>query len=121
MKILLGAAALLCSFAANAGFIHPLDFDGSEAQKQEVINFIQTKVKADYCDGQLDMCQPTTLRMMEQQNLTAFKKLTQANDRKVMDRVIEDYCDGGVDMCTYTTIEMMYQQNVKANNQKLTW
>ncbi|QIX95262.1 hypothetical protein [Cedecea sp. FDAARGOS_727] len=121
MKILLGAVVLLSSFAANAGFVHPLDFDGSEAQKQEVIKFIQAKVKADYCDGQLDMCQPTTLRMMEQENLTAFKKLTQANDRKVMDRVIQDYCDGGLDMCTYTTIEMMYQENVKANNQKLTW
>lgn len=121
MKILLGTAALLTSFAAEAGFIHPLDFDGSEAQKQEVINFIQTTVKADYCDGQLDMCQPTTLRMMEQQNLTAFKKLTQADDRKVMDRVIKDYCEEGLDMCNYTTIQMMYQQNVKADKQKLTW
>lgn len=121
MKLLLGAVFLVSSFAANAGFVHPLDFDGSEAQKQEVINYIQAKVKDDYCDGQLDMCQPTTLRMMEQQNLKAFKKLTQAKDRKVMDRVIQDYCEDSDDMCTYTTIDMMYQQNLKDNNQKLTW
>ncbi|MGP4129479.1 hypothetical protein OJE16_06745 [Pantoea tagorei] len=74
MKLLVGAALLLTSAAANAGFVHPLDFDGSEAQKKEVISYIQKRVKADYCDGQLDMCQPTTLRMMEKQNLNAFKK-----------------------------------------------
>ena len=67
------------------------------------------------------MCQPTTLRMMEQQNLSAFKKLTKAQDRKVLDRVIKDYCDGGLDMCNYTTIEMMYQQNLKASGEQLTW
>lgn len=121
MKILIGTALLLSSSTADAGFIHPLEFDGSEAQKQEVISFIQSTVRADYCDGQLDMCQPTTLRMMEQQNLNAFKKLTKADDREVMDRVIKDYCEGGIDMCNYTTIEMMYQQNVKADKQKLTW
>ncbi|ORM74419.1 hypothetical protein HA48_03930 [Pantoea wallisii] len=121
MKKLLGLAALLTTFAAQADFIHPLDFNGSDAQKQEVIDFIQSRVKADYCNGQLDMCQPTTLRMMEQQNLSAFKKLTQAKDRKVMDRVIKDYCNGSLDMCNYTTIEMMYQQNLKASGEKLTW
>ncbi|XXN62765.1 hypothetical protein ACRQ84_12320 [Enterobacter ludwigii] len=121
MKKIFGLAVLLCSFAAQAGFIHPMKFDGSEAQKQEVINFIQARVKADYCDGQLDMCQPTTLRMMEQQNLSAFKKLTKAQDRKVLDRVIKDYCDGSLDMCNYTIIEMMYQQNLKASGEQLTW
>lgn len=121
MKILIGAAVLFSSFAANAGFVHPMDFDGSEAQKQEVIQYIQGKVKAAYCEGQLDMCQPTTLRMMEQQNLKAFKKLTEATDRKVMDRVIKDYCKGSIDMCNYSTIQMMYNKNVKADTQKLTW
>ena len=121
MKKLPVLAALLTSFAAQAGFIHPLEFNGSEAQKQEVINFIQSTVKADYCEGQLDMCQPTMLRMMEQENLTAFKKLTQANDREVLDRVIKDYCDSGLNMCNYAMIEMMYQENEKASNKKLTW
>lgn len=114
-------AALIFSFAAQADFVNPMDFDGSEAQKDEVINFIQEKVKADYCDGQLDMCQPTTIRMMEQQNLTAFKKLTKAEDREIMDRVIKDYCESGLDMCSYSTIEMMYQQNLKASSKKLAW
>lgn len=121
MRKLLGTVIFASAFAANAGFINPMDFDGSESQKQEVINYIQAKVKADYCDGQLDMCQPTTLRMMEQQNLKSFKELTQAKDRKIMNGVIKDYCDSSLDMCNYTTIEMMYQQNLKANNQELSW
>ncbi|POW59040.1 hypothetical protein C3408_05580 [Candidatus Pantoea alvi] len=121
MKLLVGAALLLTSAAANAGFVHPLDFDGSEAQKKEVISYIQKRVKADYCDGQLDMCQPTTLRMMEKQNLNAFKKLTKVTDRQVLDRVIKDYCQGTLDMCSYTTLEMMYKQNAKATKQELSW
>lgn len=121
MKKILGFALLLASGSTYAGFIHPLDFDGSEAQKKEVITYIKDRVKADYCDGQINMCQPTTLRMMENENLNAFKKLTKASDRQVLDGVIKDYCQRGLYMCTYTTIEMMYQQNLKANNQELSW
>lgn len=121
MKSLLAIAILLTPLAASADFVHPLDFDGSEAQKQEVLGYIEDRVKADYCDGQLDMCQPSNLRMMEKQNLRAFKMLTQAKDRVILDKVIEDYCEGGLDMCTYETINMMYNQNVKANQEKLAW
>lgn len=117
-------AALLITFTplfAQAGFIHPMDFDGSEAQKQEVIKYIKDRVHRDYCEGGLDMCQPTTLRMMEDQNLSSFKKATQATDRKIMDRVIKDYCQGDIDMCNYGTILMMYQQNLKASKKELSW
>ncbi|QJT21672.1 hypothetical protein IBG34_04780 [Aeromonas media] len=106
---------------AQAGFIHPMDFDGSEAQKQQVIQYIKERVKHDYCDGQLDMCQATTLRMMEQQNLDSFKKASQAKERAIMDRAIKDYCHGGIDMCSYDTIWMMYRENLKASNEDLSW
>ncbi|MFM1688124.1 hypothetical protein ACJ7VZ_06335 [Aeromonas salmonicida] len=112
---------MLFPLSAMAGFIHPMDFDGSEGQKQEVIKYIKDKVKQDYCDGELDMCQPTTLRMMEQQNLDSFKKANQATDRNIMDRVIQDYCNGDLDLCTYGTIWMMYQQNLKASKKELSW
>ena len=107
------------SFSANAKFIHPLDFDGSEAQKNEVISYIQARVKQDYCQT-VDMCQEMMLRMMEKENLEAFKRLTQTTNRKIMDRTIQDYC-GSVDMCTYQMIEMMYKENVKAAGQELAW
>ncbi|EEX92130.1 hypothetical protein VIA_002774 [Vibrio orientalis CIP 102891 = ATCC 33934] len=57
---------------------------------------------------------------MENENLDAFKRLTQAKSRDILDRAIHDYC-GTVDMCTYQMIEMMYKENVKASQQQLSW
>lgn len=110
---------VLCSFSVNAKFIHPMEFTGSEAQKNEVVSYIKARVNKDYC-GTVDMCQEVMLRMMETENLEAFKRLTQAKDRKVLDRVIQDYCKT-IDMCAYQMIEMMYNENLKAKSQELTW
>lgn len=111
---------LLFSATSHAKFIHPMDFDGSEEQKKEVIEYIKNNVHKDYC-GQLDMCQPSNLRMMENENLNAFKKATQAKNRKIMDQVIRDYCLSGLDMCSYSTIQMMYEENNKADSEELAW
>ncbi len=110
-------------FSANvfAGFVHPMDFKGSDGEKNEVLNYIKERVKHDYCDSGLDMCQEATLRMMEQQNLNAFKKASKATDRKIMDKVIVDYCQSGLDMCSYHTISMMYDQNYNASKQETKW
>jgi hypothetical protein len=98
-----------------------MDFDGSEAQKNRVIQIIKKRVKKDYCESSLDMCQPTTIVMMESENLKAFKNTTQAKNRKIMDRVIKDYCNSALDMCSYVTINMMYQENLKASKSSLNW
>lgn len=100
-------------------FIHPLDFNGSDIQKNQVISYIQDKVKEDYCK-KIDMCQETMLRMMEKENLEAFKSLTQATDRKILDRAIHDYC-GTLNMCSYKMIEIMYNENLKKSKEKLSW
>ena len=105
----------------KARFINPMDFNGSEFQKQEVIAYIKARVRHDYCESGLDMCQNTTLRMMEKKNLVAFKEATRATDRSVMDRVIKDYCYSRLDMCNYTTIWMMYKKNSEAGRQSLSW
>jgi hypothetical protein len=107
------------SFSLNAKFIHPQKFDGSEAQKVEVISYIENRVKQDYC-GTIDMCQEVMLRMMETENLEAFKRLTKAKNKILLDRAIQDYC-GPADMCTYQIIEMMYNENLKAHNKELSW
>ncbi|RVU86457.1 hypothetical protein EOL70_03140 [Leucothrix sargassi] len=114
-------ALLFFSTQAFAGFINPMDFDGSDAQKKEVVAYIKARVKKDYCDSGIDMCQEVILRMMEQENLKAFKSAAKSKNRKIMDRVIKDYCDSGIDMCNYTTIFMMYQENLKAADTELTW
>lgn len=115
------SAALLLSCSAMAGFINPMDFDGSALQKQEVIHYIQQRVHKDYCESQVEMCLPTTLKMMENENFTAFKQATQATNRAVMDSVIHAYCHGGIDMCTYQTIWMMYKQNSAAMKWHVHW
>lgn len=119
--ILAVALSVVALSASAAGFIHPLDFNGTEAQKQQVIRYIENRVRATYCDGMLDMCQPTTLRMMERENLKAFKQLSEADDRGVMNEVIRTYCDGMLDMCDYTTLLMMYQENARASKETLSW
>lgn len=121
MKNLVLMGAVLWSGSAMAGFVHPMDFDGTEAKKREVIEYIKARVEKSYCNSGIDMCQPTTLRMMEKKNLDSFKKATKATDRSVMDRVIKDYCNSGIDMCDYSTIWMMYQKNHNASQQSLTW
>lgn len=121
MKFLLTCLLAVVPSFAIADFIHPMEFNGSAQQKNEVIEFIKAQVKKDYCDSGIDMCQPTTLRMMEKENLKAFKQSSQASDRQIMDQVISDYCYSGIDMCNYTTIHMMYQQNLQASQQELTW
>lgn len=121
MKIVKIVLFLLAPTSALAGFVHPMDFNGSDAQKKEVIEYIQARVRKEYCESGLDMCQNTTLRMMEKKNLEAFKEASQATDRSVMNRVIRDYCYGGVDMCNYSTILMMYKKNVDAGKKSLSW
>lgn len=113
-------SCLLTSYSAFADFIHPMDFD-SKTQKSRVIKIIKDRVRKDYCEGPIDMCQDTTLRMMEKENLEAFKKASQAKNRKVMDRVIKDYCSSGLDMCSYYNIWMMYEENLKASEDSLEW
>lgn len=115
-------SVLLLSLSAlpvNAEFINPSKFDGSEAQKKEVISYIQERVRIDYCEKN-DMCQEVIIKMMERENLNSFKKLTKAKDVDVLNRAIYDYCDT-VDMCSYQIIEMMYNQNLKAKNEKISW
>lgn len=121
MKKLLSILIFITPLSALADFIHPMDFNGSEAQRNKVIEIIKQRVKKDYCEGAIDMCQATTLRMMEQENLKAFKEATKAESRGIMDQTINDYCNSGVDMCTYTTILMMYKQNLSASQAQLTW
>jgi len=121
MKPLIFSILLIISSSSFAGFLHPMDFDDSDSQKNKVIAYIKQQVKDDYCNSAVDMCQPSMLRMMEKENLEAFKKATRANNRKIMDRVIKDYCNSAVDMCNYVMIFMMYQENEKAANQSLEW
>ena len=112
--------ALFTANATAATFVHPLDFDNSTSQRQQVVDYIKSIVHDEYCK-KLDMCTPSTLMMMERNNLKAFKQLTTAKNRKLLDRMIRDYCHSSLRICSYTTIKMMYAHNLSASKQKLEW
>jgi len=104
-------------FSQNIGFIHPLDFKNTESGRQKVIEYIKNNVKETY--AAIGMDDPSTLRMMEKEELRCFKKLTKVKNRQLLDRVIKTYCDIG--MCNYSTILMMYKEENKALSEELEW
>lgn len=119
MKKLFIAFLLLsvCTAIFADGFIHPLDFRGTETEKQAVISFIEKDVKERYTA--IGMGDPATLRMMENEELDAFKQLTNVTNRKLLDEVIRTYT--AIGMGNYSTILMMYNEQLEASQQKLKW
>jgi len=74
MKKLLFTLLFSSSFTCSAATIlNLMDFDGSEAQKKQVIDFITSTVKKDYCD-KIDMCNYGTIWMMYKKNSEAKSK-----------------------------------------------
>lgn len=117
-KLILLLSILL--FASNLfaqSFISPIGFIPNEVNKQKVILYIKKQVKDDY--SAIGMDDPSTLRMMEQENLKAFKELTKASNTSLLKDVIKTYCDIG--MCNYSTISMMYNEQSKASQKTLKW
>ena len=104
-----------CLFSQS--FVSPIGFVGNEINKQKVIAYIKKQVKEDY--SAIGMDDPSTLRMMEKENLDAFKKLTKVSNIMLLKKVIKTYCDIG--MCNYSTILMMYNEQNKASKETLKW
>ena len=104
---------------------HPLEFNGSEQAKKNIISFIEKNVYKIYCENEMlkSMCTNSNLRMMENEELTSFKKLTKTKEETILNNVIQTYCLNSMleDMCMYSTILMMYEEEVKASGKKLTW
>lgn len=117
-KILLLLLFIVISFNSfSQSFVSPIDFNPTEENINNVVQFIQHDVKVTY--EVIGMDDPSTLRMMEKENLKAFKELIKISNTTLLRNVIETYCDIG--MCNYTTILMMYKEQNKASKQKLKW
>lgn len=107
-------------FSANSfaqSFVSPIDFKPTDENKQKVVSFIEKQVKQDM--AAIGMDDPSSLRMMEKENLNAFMKLIKIDNDALLQDVIKSSCDIG--MCNYTTILMMYQEQNKASQEKLKW
>jgi len=109
--------ALLSTALFSQSFVSPINFKSNEPNKQKVISFIQKQVKTDFTA--IGMGDPSTLRMMEKENLNAFKELTGVTNTTLLKSVIKTYCDIG--MCNYTTILMMFNEQNKASKETLDW
>jgi len=101
----------------SQSFVSPMGFVENETNKQKVIAYIKKQVKEDY--SAIGMDDPSTLRMMENENLDAFKKLTKVSNTTLLKKVIKTYCEIG--MCNYSTILMMYIEQNKASKKTLEW
>lgn len=121
MKIKSILSITLLLYATNsyaASFVNPIYYEDTEENRQKVITYIEENTKETYCET-VDMCNPSTLRMMEKQNLKAFKYLTIVDDKELLQKTINEYCS--IDMCNYSTIKMMYDTHYKASKEKLSW
>ncbi len=98
-------------------FVSPIGFVQNETNKQRVIRFIEHQVRTDY--AAIGITDPVTLRMMEDENMSAFKELIQVTNTALLRQVIDTYCEIG--MCNYSTIWMMYEEQAKASNKSLRW
>ena len=114
-----------CNVGLTKNIPHPIDFKGSEQEKKNIISFIEKNVNKIYCENEMleSMCTNSLLRMMEDAELTAFKKLAKAKEEAILNNVIQTYCMNSMleDMCMYSTILMMYEEEVRASGKKLTW
>ena len=110
---------LLCLPIIGFGqtFISPINYSNTETNQKRVIAYIQKDVKSTY--SAIGMGDPSTLRMMEKENLSAFKELIKVTNVSLLKNVIKTYCEIG--MCNYSTILMMYKEQNKANNETLEW
>lgn len=68
------------------GFVHPSNFGDTPSERESAIAFIKSNVQKTYSEIGLD--DPMTLRMMENEELRAFKALRTVADKTLLDEVI---------------------------------
>ena len=117
MKIF--ALLLFPSIMFSQSYISPVGFEMNDYNKNRVIAFIKSDVKKTY--SEIGMDDPYTLRMMEKENLDAFKELLRLRFKNInlLKQVESTYCEIG--MCNYNTILMMYKEQLKASSEELEW
>ncbi len=77
-------------------FVHPMDFDNTEAINYSVNYFVKEELKNVDANAQL----------------TAFESLSHGKDRAAMDKVIKNLCDSGSEQCNYITIQTEYLKQI---------
>lgn len=105
MKRFILQAVLLTAFNVSAGWVHPMDYDGS--QKAEVVQYIKDLVAERGGSAVL-------ARVYERAELKAFKQLTKFTDRELMDRLASRKRG-------YSILWVYYRAEKQAASEELTW
>ena len=92
---------------------------GFAVEWENVQQFPQIKKQVKEDCACIGMDDPSIFRMMEQENLNAFKDLIKISNTSLLKDVIKDCCDIG--MCNYSTILMMYKEQDKASKKSMEW
>lgn len=95
MTALLGATFTLAT-AQPVFFVHPMDFDNTEAINYSVDYFVKNE------------CQNTD----KVAQLTAFESLSHGKDRAAMDKAIKNACDASSEQCNYVAIQTEYLKQI---------
>ena len=92
---LLGATFTLAT-AQPVFFVHPMDFDNTEAINYSVNYFVKEELKSVDADAQL----------------VAFESLSHGKDRAAMDKVIKNLCNSSAEQCNYIDIQTEYLKQI---------
>ena len=108
-KILFLVLFLFSGILHSQTFISPINFISNDVNQKKVISFIEKNVYNTYTS--IGMGDPSTLRMMEKEELKCFKELTKVSNVDLLKNVINTYCEIG--MCNYNTILMFTESKIK--------
>ena len=120
IKVAVIATLLICaeqSSFAQGEFIHPLDFRDTPEQRERVLQYIVSSVEQQCTE--LGIADFATRRAVEEGELEAFKTLTQARNRVILNRVINECLRLGIS--DYATILAVYEKEVDASEESLKW
>jgi hypothetical protein len=114
-KLLLSCAFLLVTFFMYASeFVHPLDYKGTDAEKEKLHSYIEENIKDEL--KQIGLNDSDTLNMEKKEEIRSFNKLRNINDRGLLDKLIKQYSK--VDMCDYSALLSMYNAQKEVNESK---
>lgn len=94
--------------AQPEGYVDPVTFMGTYAEKTQVMKYIKATVYETFCE-QRNECSPSTLYRMEKADFAAFKYLTihAKRNESAYDRIYEKYCLS-LGECRYHTLKMKF-------------
>ena len=94
-------------------FVSPLNYQASKLAEDFVLKYSKKYTKEQY--AKLEIYDEETLKMIVKDNMSAFKNLTQVDDKKLLQKVIDKYC--AIDMCSYEDLNNMYKEELEKSKQ----